>query len=105
MAAESVLGLSEVRPALLDNVPVAAWRRDGTCSGDSGSRWTNRGRHETRRIILRRSDMNIRLSVSDEDDEILEDEEFDEDADLDEDDEDGDEDDEEEEETWQVVAS
>ena len=49
--------------------------------------------------------MNTRLSPADEDDEVLDDEEFDEDADLDEDDENGDGDDDEEEETWQVVAS
>ena len=49
--------------------------------------------------------MNMRLSVDDEDDEILEDEEFDDAAELDEDDEDSDEDEDEEEETWQVLAS
>ena len=49
--------------------------------------------------------MNTSPNLDDEDDEILEDEEFDEDAEGDEDDDDADADDDEEEETWQVVAS
>jgi hypothetical protein len=49
--------------------------------------------------------MNARPDIDDEDDEILEDEEFDEDSRLDEEDEDSDEEDEDEEETWQVFAS
>ncbi len=43
--------------------------------------------------------------IEDDEDEVLEDEQFDEDAEADDEDEDEDEDDEEEEETWQVVAS
>ncbi len=48
--------------------------------------------------------MHHLLSPLEEDDEVLDDEDFDEDADLDEDDEDAEDDDEEEEETWQVAV-
>ena len=47
--------------------------------------------------------MHTSPDLDDEDDEVLDDEEFDEDADHDEDDEDLDDDDDEEEETWQVA--
>jgi hypothetical protein len=107
MATEPILGLSKVRSALLDDLPFAARRRSSTGSGASGGGGTGRSlaSDETRRhIISAQVLMNTRLSVNDEDDEVLDDEEFDEDADLDEDDEDGEDDDEEEEETWQVAA-
>lgn len=98
MAAESILGMPEVRPPLLDNVSVTAGRRTRDYRGGRA-----RSSGEARcRIILRSRIMHT--SPDDEDDEVLEDDEFDEDPDSDDDDEDAD-DDEEEEETWQVVAS
>ena len=99
MAAESVLGMSEVRPPLLDDLPHAARRR---------SRRTGRHARPCKtgsRIISAQAPMNTSPSPDDEDDEVLEDEEFDEDAEREDDDEDADDDDEEEEETWQVLAS
>jgi hypothetical protein len=61
--------------------------------------------HPPQSNFLRRPSMNTSPSTDDEDDEVLEDEEFDEDADGEDDDDDADLDDEEEEETWQVVAA
>ena len=98
MAAESVLGLSEVRPPLLDHLPHAA-RRHRRRTGCHARRC------ETGRMISAQAHMNTSPSADDDDDEVLEDEEFDEDAERDDDDEDADDDDEEEEETWQVLAS
>src|SRR5688572_19539097 len=98
MAAESVLGLSEVRPPLLDHLSHAARHRRRRTSCHARCAETDG------RIVLRRT-MNTSPSVDDEDDEVLEDEEFDEDAERDDDDDDADDDDEEEEETWQVLAS
>jgi phosphopantothenoylcysteine synthetase/decarboxylase len=103
VAAESVLGVSEVRPPLLDHLPHTARRRRRRtgCHArpcETGSQ-----------IISAQAHMNTSPSADDEDDEVLEDEEFDEDAERDDDDEDADDDDEdddeEEEETWQVLAS
>jgi hypothetical protein len=96
MAAEPVLGMPEVRPTLLDDLPITARRRSSRGSPRDEAR---------RRVISPRPVMNTSSNLSDEDDEVIEDEEFDEDAELDEDDDDNDVDDEEEEETWQVVAS
>ena len=99
MAAKPVLGLSEMRPPLLDDVPHAT--RCRSCR-------TGRRGKTPRRITVRRFPMNTSPSDDDEDEEVLEDEEFDEDAERDSDDEDSDDEDddedEEEEETWQVVA-
>jgi len=100
VAAESVLGMSEVRPPLLDHLPPAARRHRRRSTG------CHTRRCETgSRMISAQVPMNTSPSADDEDDEVLEDEEFDEDAERDDDDEDADDDDEEEEETWQVLAS
>lgn len=99
MAAQPILGMSEMWTSLLDYLPVTARRRTGSVSA-------TRSRGQAgRRVILCRPIMNTSPSVDDEDDEVLDDEEFDEDSDLDEDDEDTDLDDEDEDETWQVVAA
>jgi hypothetical protein len=96
-----------VRAALLDHLSLAARCCSSGIRSSAGRRCaqTSPGTEAGCRIALRRFSMNIRLSIDDEDDEVLEDEEFDEDAEVDEDDEDADDEDEEEEETWQVVAS
>jgi hypothetical protein len=97
VAAESVLGMSEVRPPLLDHLSHAARRRRRTgCHAHP---------RETGSRIVSAEPMNTSPSADDEDDEVLEDEEFDEDAERDDDEDDADADDEEEEETWQVLAS
>ena len=103
MAAQSVLGVSEMRPSLLDYVPHPA-RRDtsasrGSSNGSAGSSAAAQAPHA---IILRRFIMNAMPGTDDEDDEVLEDEEFDEDEESDEDDEDLEDEDGEEEEPWQV---
>ena len=76
-----------------------------TRSGPRGTRRTQ----TRRRMTFCRHAMHTSPDVDDEDDEVLDDEEFDEDADLDEDaddlDEDEDEDEDGEDETWQVVSS
>ena len=108
MAAESILGVPEMRPSLLDNVHDAA-RRHPTCgrrsacrrrsqggcrtSGCSNSRACRRGTEAASRR------MTPHLLSPEEDDEVFEDEEFDEDS---EEDEDAEDEDDEEEETWQV---
>jgi hypothetical protein len=99
--------MPEMRTSLLDDVSHATRRRARgnrspgrpcCCNGRNGS-------NETRsRIIPGRPAMHT-SPIDDDEDEVLEDEQFDEDAETDDDeDEDGD-DDEEEEETWQVAAS
>src|SRR5690349_14429095 len=99
MAAQPVLGVSEMRPPLLDDLPVTTRRRARRASGP-------RRRGQTGcRVIFRAGPMNTSPSDDDEDDEVFDDEEFDENSEVDEDDEDSDPDDEEEEETWQVVAA
>jgi hypothetical protein len=82
VAAQPVLGLPALRETLLDNLSVTAGRRSGRTGSQS-----------------RRLRVNPTLQ---DDDEVLDDEEFDEDEDADKDDDDDDSDDEEEEETWQV---
>ena len=99
MAAQSILGMSEMRAPLLDHLPITTRRRTGSATASRG-----RGKAGGR-VILCRPTMNTSPSVDDEDDEVLDDEEFDEDSELDEDDEDADLDDEDEDETWQVVAA
>jgi hypothetical protein len=99
VAAESVLGMSEVRPPLLDDLPHAARRYGRRTTSHAGRCKTGS------RIISAQAPMNTSPSADDEDDEVLEDEEFDEDAERDDDEDDDDDDDEEEEETWQVLAS
>jgi hypothetical protein len=94
VATEPVLGLSEVRPALLDNLPHPARCRSplpGRRSQTAGGMTSVQG-----------IPMFPSLHPDDEDDEVLEDEEFDEDAEADDEDDDLESDDEEEEETWQV---
>ncbi len=111
MAAEPVLGMPEMWPPLLDNVPHAT-RSPRGCA-DAGSRdlrscvrgGSTRCRETHSPVIFLQAAMNTSPSADDEDDEALEDEEFDEDAERDEDDDDTDPDDEEEEETWQVLVS
>jgi hypothetical protein len=94
VAAESVLGVPEVRPSLLDDL------YHSTRHGSSSTCTTAQA---YKSVIARVHAMNAKPASDDEDDEVFEDEEFDEDAELDEDDEDSDEDDGEEEETWQVA--
>ena len=92
MDARSILGVPEVRPPLLVDVPPAEKRQTETC-----------GRHAGLLIFMTRL-LRYRLDDDDDPDDDLEDEdEFDEDEDADdEDDEEGDED---EPETWQVGRS
>ena len=99
MAAQPVLGVSEVRPPLLDHLPITTRRRARRASGPC------RCGQAGCRVIFVQVAMNTSPSADDEDDEVFDDQEFDEDSDSDEDDEDTDPDDEEEEETWQVVAA
>jgi hypothetical protein len=94
VAAESVLGLPEVWPSLLD------YLYHPTRQGSSSTCATAQ---TYKSVIARVHAMNAKPDSEDEDDEVFEDEDFDEDAELDEDDEDLDEDDGEEEETWQVA--
>ena len=98
MATESVLGMSEVRPALLDDLSHTARRRRRRTGSHAR-------RCETGSRINRAGHMNTSPGVDDEDDDVLEDEEFDEDAEREGDEDDDDDDDEDEEETWQVLAS
>jgi len=78
----------KVQPALLDHIPLAAWR--GTaCASAPGSQTLG----------------SMGLQLDDEDDEVFDDEDFDEDANPDEDDEDFEEGDEEEEDGWQVAST
>jgi hypothetical protein len=85
-----------MRATLLDDLPVSARR---------GSRGiAARGKTGSRIDSVHQPSMHTRPDL-DEDDEILEDEEFDEDADPDGEDEDFDPDEEDEPETWQVVAA
>jgi hypothetical protein len=120
VAAESILGVPEVRPTLLDNISVTT--RSGsssarpfdsrtcgssTCDAAPGS--TAGGEARRSRITLNSWDqpMNTLMSPPEDDDEVIDDEDFDEDAELDEDADDTDDDDdtdEEEEETWQVFG-
>jgi hypothetical protein len=107
MATESVLGLPEMRPPLLDDLYDAARsRRARSAHRDSTSGvGTQAGttRPQTRRDRVMRKLFSSPEDDEDEDD-LFEDEEFDKDVDFDEEDEDVDEDDEEEE-TWQVTPS
>lgn len=98
MAAQSILGVPAMRPALLDDLPNPARRGGGSPGGRSET---------TRRMtFLCKAPLPMLTSPDtddeDEDDEVLEDEEFDEDSERDEDEDDLDEDEDEEEETWQV---
>ena len=92
MAAKSVLGVSEVRPALLDDLSHAARRGPGSPPTTT----------QTSDPVIAVRAMNLMPDIDDEEDEVFEDEEFDEDSELNEDDEDLDEENGEEEETWQV---
>lgn len=119
MAAESILGVPEVRPTLLDNISVTdrsgsssarpfdrRTRGSSTCDAAPGS--TAGGEARRSRITLNSWDqpMNTLMSPPEDDDEVVDDEDFDEDAELDEDADDTDDDEEEEEEeTWQVFAA
>ena len=117
VAAESILGLPEVRPTLLDNVSVTRGgsssarpfdsraRGNSTCDAAPGS--TAGGEARRSRITLNSWDqpMNTLMSPPEDDDEVVDDEDFDEDAELDEDADDTDDDEEEEEETWQVFEA
>lgn len=122
MAAESILGVPEVRPTLLDNISVtrsgsrsarpfdSRTRGSSTCHAAPGG--TVGGEARRSRITLNSWDqpMNTLMSPPEDDDEVVDDEDFDEDAELDEDaddtdDDDEDDDEEEEEETWQVFEA
>lgn len=100
MAAQPILGVSKMRTPLLDYLSIPTRRRT---SRPNPTR--SRGKAGGRVTLCAGPTMNTSPSVDDEDDEVLEEEEFDEDSELDEDDEDTDVDDEDEDETWQVVAS
>lgn len=119
MATESILGVPEVQPPLLDHVPLATRHRAGRprahrSSGEgpgrtaaSRSRAASRQAGRGRIIPSHRSPMDFLLDDEDdedEDDEVLDDEDFDEEKDSDDDEEDPDEDDEEEE-GWQVRSA
>ena len=78
MAAKSVLGVSEVRPPLLDDLPHTTRSRPGGTSATAQAADS---------ITSRRHAMNAQPDVDDEDDDDV------------------DEEDDEEEETWQVVPS
>jgi hypothetical protein len=93
VAAQSVLGVSEVRPPLLDDLSHA------TRGGPGSARTTTQASDP---VISRTRAMHLMPDIDDEEDEVFEDEEFDEDSESDEDDEDLDEENGEEEETWQV---
>jgi hypothetical protein len=116
MATESILGVPEVRPTLLDDVShTARCRRarnattgsQGPSCGDaagSGYSPTRRSQACRGRITASAVFMNNLLALpADDDDEVVDDEDFDDDAELDED-ADEEDDDDEEEETWQVFA-
>jgi hypothetical protein len=105
----------EVRPTLLDDISVtirrgssSARRRACRASGSStcGAPGAARAKARRNRITLNSRDqpMNALMSPPEDDDEVLDDEDFDEDAELDEDADDTDDTDEEEEETWQVLG-
>jgi hypothetical protein len=98
VAAEPVLGVPEVRPALLDDVS------DPTGGRSRPFGRATRCRENPRRISVCRPPMFTSPTDDDDDDEVLEDEEFDEESERDEDDEDLDDEDDEDEETWLVVA-
>ena len=95
MATESILGVPEVRPALLDDLSHTTGRR---------SRGATPGGKTPGRITTCRPPMFTNPTDDEDDDEILEDEEFDDGLEGDEDDEDSDDEDDEDEETWLVVA-
>ena len=95
MATEPVLGVPELRPALLDDLSHTTGRR---------SRRATRCGETPGRIATCRPLMFTNPTDDDDDDEILEDEEFDDGLEGDEDDEDSDDEDDEDEETWLVVA-
>ncbi len=102
MAAQPVLGVSEVRTPLLDDVRDSTGRgtrRGSVATGVCGPAGACQTSHP---LIPRRPSMNAMPDDEPEDDE---DEDFDEDSDVDEDDEDEDDDSEEEEETWHVSPS
>jgi hypothetical protein len=114
VAAEPILGLSKMRPSLLDNIFFAA-RGNGSHSSDTSGCRSADARRETgpRRVTVRNIPITARpLSAErpfggltfQDDDEVLDDEDFDEDDELDHDAEEDEEDDDEEEETWQVLC-
>ena len=121
LAAEPILGLSKMRPSLLDDIFFAAGRNAAHASDTCGCHPAD-GHRETgpHRVIVRNVLMTMgRLSTGrllggltfQDDDKVLDDEDFDEEDELDRDDEDDEEDDEEdeddedeEEETWQVLS-
>jgi hypothetical protein len=95
LAAQPVLGMPEVRPPLLDNLPHAAWRHAaGSCPTA-----------QARDFLTVGPAMNAKPDIDDEEDEVLEDEDFEDDRESDEEDGDLDEEDDDEEETWQVSPS
>jgi len=96
LAAKSVLGVPEVRPPLLDDIPHS------TRLGPGGPSATAQAGHS---LTSRNQAMKAMSDIDDEEDEVLEDEDFDEDAESDKDVEDLDEENGEEEETWQVCPS
>ena len=105
MAAEPVLGLSQVQPTLLDDLSDPAWgggaRRSDT---RRGSRPTSCGGPQAGscRISDLQTGGTMDFFLDDEDDEVFDDEDFDEDADSEDTDEDEDGDEDEEVEGWQV---
>ena len=105
MAAQPVLGVSEVRPPLLDDVSDSTGRGTRRTSGATGVCGHADACQASHSLIPCRLPMNAMPDDEPEDDEVTEDEDFDEDSDLDEDDEEEDDDSEEEEETWQVAPS
>jgi hypothetical protein len=105
MAAQPVLGVSEVRPPLLDDVPDSTGRGTRRASGATGVCGPAGACQTSHPLIPRRLSMNAMPDDEPEDDEVTDDEDFDEDSDVDEDDEDEDDESEEEEETWQVTPS
>jgi len=110
VAAEPVLGVPQVQPSLLDDVSNAAGRsacrRHTACRRRHGSRRAGSRQAGRRRVVaLRESGYSMDFLLDDEDDEVIDDEDFDEDSEDEDSDEDSDEDDEEEEETWQVSTT
>jgi hypothetical protein len=95
VATKSVLGVPEMRPALLDHIPYPARSRAGdTCTAIKADPLVGESRA-----------MYFSPDIEDEDDEVFDDDDFEEGDASEEDLEDLDEDDQEEEETWQVAAS
>ena len=105
MAAEPVLGVSEMRPALLDDVPHTTGRGTPRPSGTAGTCSPAGTCQASHSVNPRRLSMNAMPDDEPEDDEVTDDEDFDENSDLAEDEEDEDEDSDEEEETWQGLPS